>query len=327
MRGANMIKEDGAGNSAEEEPSKHLSYNDAPVQALNTLRSAKLFPALWFDCGEFRTKDVRSPRNPEHVTVGEIYFKLPSCYTRDVLLGFNELDVNILRLKAEVRSVADDCAIVNMTTWADTKHYGSGCSWLSLPTDDPDIQWGSYDTIMDRCDAKSQQQMSRRIFFARPYAVPPKVVVWLNAVDSGAGRNVRVTVWADGITSDGFTIHLDTWGDSSLCSAGATWLAHSTGRTDVRSGAFDIEDVRPSSASHHKNRGRVSWGVPEMARPPRVFTALRMLEFQNGKNIRLITSTSRVTTTGMTWHMDSRDDTVFYQAGAVFVAFDDMDSQ
>ncbi|EKM59121.1 uncharacterized protein PHACADRAFT_249355 [Phanerochaete carnosa HHB-10118-sp] len=233
------------------------------------------------------------------------------------------MDVNILRLKAEVRSVADDRAFVNMVTWADTKHCGSGCSWLSPPSNDPDIQSGRYSTTQDHDHSKSQKKTWHRVTFEHPYAAPPKVVVWLDSINSGPGHNVRVTAWADGVTSDGFTIHLDTWHDSNLWSAGATWLAHSAWRTDVRSGTFGIEDVRPSSAHRPKNHGRVSWGAPEMARPPRVFTALRMLDFRDGKFIRLSMNTSEVTTTGMTWHMDSWEDTIFYQAGAVFVAFND----
>lgn len=317
----NVVKEDQVEDLAREHPSKGALFEDASVLVPDILLSVKSI--LRFDCGEFRTKDVRSWRNPEHVTVGEARFKVPSCYIRTVLLGINELDVNILRLKAEVRSIADDRAFVNLVTWADTEHYGSGCSWLSLPSHDLDVQSGRYNTTQDHPHSKPQKQTSHRITFERPYGAPPNVVVWLDAVDSGPGRNVRVTAWADAVTPDGFTIHLDTWFDSNLWSAGATWLAHSTWRTDVRSGIFEIEDVRPSSAHRPKNHGRVSWGAPEMARPPRVFTALRMLEFQDGKCTRLSMSTSEVTTTGMTWHMDSWEDTIFYQAGAVYVAFDD----
>ncbi|EKM59120.1 uncharacterized protein PHACADRAFT_191433 [Phanerochaete carnosa HHB-10118-sp] len=321
MRNIDTTKGDGVEESAEERPNmSNQGSNNTPVRVPATPYLAK--PTLWFDCGEFRTKNVRSWRNPEHVTPGEARFKVPTCYPRTMLLGFNELDVNILRLKAEVRSIADDRAIVNMVAWANTKHHGSGCSWLTLPEDDPDIQSGRYNTTEDHHWSRSQTKTSRRITFTHPYAAPPKVVVWLDAVDSGPGRNVRVTAWADAVTPDGFTIHLDTWHDSNLWSAGATWLAHSAERTDVRSGAFEIEDVRPWSAPRHNNCGRVSWGAPEVASPPRVFTALRMLDFQDGRNIRLSMSTSEVTTTGMTWHMNSWEDTIFYRAGAVFVTFE-----
>jgi len=324
MRIVDVIKEDWLEDSEKADPRREVAYKDASVQVPDTPRPmVPVKPILRFDCGEFRTKDVRSWRNPEHATPGEARFKVPSCYPRTVLLGINEIDVNILRLKAEVRNVADDRATINMLTWADTRHHGSGCSWLSLPPDDPDIQSGRYDTSQDHPWSKSQTKTSRRITFAHPYDAPPKVAVWLDAVDSGPGRYARVTAWAGDIASDGFTIHLDTWHDSNLWSAGATWLAHSARRTDVRSGAFEIKDVRPSSAPRHKNRGRVSWGAPEMARSPRVFTALRMLDFQDGKNIRLTMNTSNVTTTGMSWSLDSWHDTVFYAAGAIFVAFDD----
>lgn len=296
----------------------------ASVSVSDTSCPVEPIPEL--DCGE-----VRFSGNPQHVIVGEVRFKVPSCYPRTVLLGITKIDVNILRLKAEVRSVADDRAIVNMSTWSskwtNTEHYGSACSWLSIPPNDIDIQSGRYHTKESRTSASQPQtKTSSRITFARPYAAPPKVAVWLNLVNSEAERNVRVTTWADNITSDGFTIHLDTWDDSKLWVAGATWLAHSAYRTDVRSGQFHTDDVRPGHAAYQVNRGRVSWGVPSMARPPRVFTALRFLDFQQGRNVRLTMETSEVTTTGMTWNLNSWSDTIFYQAGAVFVVFDDDQS-
>ena len=296
------------------------SAKDSPQAA--TMADAPC-PIPRLDCGMFRTTDIRSWKNPEHVTIGEVPFKMPSSFPPTVLLGISKIDVNILRLKAEVRTVADDRAIINMSTWANTKHYLSGCSWLTILPDDPDIQSGRYNTAQDHHWSTSQKKTSRRITFARSYATPPKVVVWLDAIDSGPGRNARVTAWADQVTVDGFVIHLDTWLDSNLWSAGATWLAHSANRTDVRSGSFEVSDVRPPSAPRLTNRGRVAWGAPAMARPPRVFAAINMLDFQDGRSIRLKLETSEITTTGMSWNLDSWADSIFHQAGAVYVAFID----
>ncbi|GJE84074.1 H-type lectin domain-containing protein [Phanerochaete sordida] len=276
------------------------------------------------DCGEFRTKWVRS-WHPEIVTIGELRFKSPSCYPRAVLLGLNELDIDLLRLRTELCSVADDRAFVNMTVWPEVQHFGSGCSWLSIPPSDRDFQFGSYNTGEDRPSDTSQQSTSRRITFERRYIVQPKVTVWLTAVNCGPDKNPRVRVWADDITREGFTIHVDTWGDTDLWSAGASWLAHSGVRTDVRSGTFQIQDVRLSGTPDSKTRGRVSWGAPRMEKPPRVFAALNMLEFEAGKYCRLSLYTSDVTTTGMSWNLDTWLDTVCYQAGGTFFAFDDSE--
>ncbi|GJE90148.1 H-type lectin domain-containing protein [Phanerochaete sordida] len=322
MYGVNRPRDDPSRDTQHSSYTRDVSFNtNASVNAPHNSPLA-VEPTLPFDNGEFRTMDVRSWEDPRPVTVGEARFKTPSCYTRAVLLGLSELDLDILRIRAEVRTIADDRAILNLTTWADTVHYLSGCSWLSLPLNDPDIQWGRYSTTEDRPPSPLQQKTSRRITFGRPYAAPPRVAVWLDSADSGPEKNVRVAAFADDVTREGFTVHLDAWGDSHLYSAGATWLAHSDGRQDMRSGAFEIEDVRPASAPCHQNRGRVSWGPPAMARPPRVFAALRMLDFGHGRHTRIRMKTEEITETGMTWSFESWADTVFYQAGAVFIAFE-----
>lgn len=46
-----------------------------------------------------------------------------------------------------------------------------------------------------------------------------------------------------------FTMHLDTWGDSILHSATASWTAYPVGRLDILSGEFSTTDLRQARSS------------------------------------------------------------------------------
>lgn len=284
----------------------------------NTSRST-----LGFDCGRFVTDELRSSEAPEAITNGTVTvrFRVPCAFTRTVLVGLSYIDVHDLRLAAHVPEIAEDRARIDMVTWSSTLHYASGASWLSLPMHDPDIQFGQFRTDDDHHWSRPKQETIRRITFARTYSAPPKVAVWLCGAHCVTDTHVKV--WASDITSAGFTLHLDTRGSSKLYYAGAVWLAHSAGRTDVRSGMFGTQDASTRHDGKQKKGGVVSWKSPQMARPPRVFVAFNMLDIARGRNVRIRTTTDQITETGMMWNIESWGDTIIHHAGATYVAFHD----
>lgn len=44
-------------------------------------------------------------------------------------------------------------------------------------------------------------------------------------LDMAGNADLRVKVDVDEVSKDGFRWHLDTWGDSTLYAAGASWIA------------------------------------------------------------------------------------------------------
>ncbi|KAK8211482.1 hypothetical protein M8818_003135 [Zalaria obscura] len=53
----------------------------------------------------------------------------------------------------------------------------------------------------------------------------PRVFCALNMLDMAGNADLRVKVYADEIGGEGFRWHLDSWGDSTLYAAGASWIA------------------------------------------------------------------------------------------------------
>jgi len=60
--------------------------------------------------------------------------------------------------------------------------------------------------------------------FTKKFNDKPDLVIGLVMIDGGIGI-VRVEIFADQITPEGFTMHFDTWEDSRLDNAAASWIA------------------------------------------------------------------------------------------------------
>ncbi|KAF7888117.1 uncharacterized protein EAF02_002658 [Botrytis sinoallii] len=63
------------------------------------------------------------------------------------------------------------------------------------------------------------------ISFSKEFESPPIVMLSLTGVDTGNEANSRVQVYASEVTSKGFTVHADSWGNTKLYSCGASWIA------------------------------------------------------------------------------------------------------
>lgn len=57
------------------------------------------------------------------------------------------------------------------------------------------------------------------------FAIPPKVQVMLNQVDTDQAINTRISVAAKDVTRGGFVIEVSTWADSKVYGVGVSWVA------------------------------------------------------------------------------------------------------
>jgi hypothetical protein len=63
------------------------------------------------------------------------------------------------------------------------------------------------------------------IAFGYTYASAPQVAVSISGMDVDQGRNERINVWADSITTTGCRLVFQTWGDTIIYNCTATWLS------------------------------------------------------------------------------------------------------
>lgn len=281
------------------------------------------YPADAYDAGQFSTMENRPWDKPLMV-----YDKIKSYYKKydsvpQLPVGITSLDISQtknLRVLATTSEATTDKFKAILETWADTILYSASMTYLEKSPAFDYIQTGVYNTEETRPWREFREKTSKRINFATPFSSPPKVVTWLQALDMKEGTNWRVTVYATDIDSTGFTINADTWGNSVLYMAGVTWLAYPAGQPGVTSGRFNTQDVRPWHIPRHENSGVKNFDKA-FSKTPKVIMALDTLDYDHSKNLRVRLSTSSVTSTGITWHLQSWGDSVMYTTGASFLAW------
>ncbi|KAG8845810.1 hypothetical protein FRB96_002269 [Tulasnella sp. 330] len=240
-------------------------------------------------------------------------------------MGLTWLDIDRcanIRIKAYSDCLTTRSVKVHLDAWADTTLYSAGSTWLDVAKNDRDFQYGVFSTNDDHPWNQPKTETCRIITFEKPFAEPPKIVLWLKELDIDKSHNWRVKTYADNITKTGFTLHIDTWGDTILYTGTATWIAHPANRTNIASGTYNTMDVRPWNQPRVDNSGHASFGKT-FQKNPLVLTALNWLDIGNTANLRIRALKSNITATGFTWNLDSWGDTTLFSAGASYLAVQD----
>jgi hypothetical protein len=156
------------------------------------------------------------------------------------------------------------------------------------------------------------------------FSSPPKVVVWLTGVWTSCIYNHRVNVEAINVTKDGFTLRMNTWGDTVLRSLEAGWFAHpedspylASGRATINSkrGCHSIDEWAPFAT--------VEFPKKKFEDRPRVFAPISKLDLDRRTNPRYRVSVADLTKTGMRLVGDAWYDTDHYLSHISWIAFDD----
>lgn len=275
------------------------------------------------NAGSWNTQDVRPWSPPQPVTTKNITFAKPFVAPPRLPHGLNSLDIDKnanIRVVAKAENITKEGFKASLDAWGDTKLYSAGYSWLELAPGYLEYQAGEFSTQDDHPWDKPQLKTSRRINFDRPFITPPKVIVFLKQLDMDKNKNWRVITNVSDIDANGFTIHIDTWGDSILYSATAGWIAYPGDRPYIFSGTANTQDVRPWNKPQLLNSKAIGFDGVQFWRTPSIFLALYSLDFDHTANLRVKASADNVTPNGLTWHLDSWGDSIFYSAGVSILA-------
>lgn len=301
---------------------KGTGYN-TNLSSLDMAYTKFCYPADAYDAGQFSILEIRPWDKPQLANdIVKYYYKKYDSVPQ-LPVGITALDISQsanIRINATTNEATTENFKASLNSWSDTVLYWASMTYLEKSSAFDYIQTGVYNTLGTRPWNQPQLTQSRRINFAKPFSVPPKVVTWLQALDMSKDKHWRIRVYATDIDSNGFTVHADTWGDSILFMAGVTWLAYPADRPGVTSGKFDTQEVRPWNKPQHENSGFKSFDTT-FSKTPKVIMALDFLDYDHSKNLRVRVSTSSVTNTGINWHLASWGDSIMYTTGASFFAW------
>lgn len=283
-----------------------------------------VYPPDGLDAGQFSTMETRPWDQPSLVNTKTKYFWKKYPTAPQLPLGLMSLDIERtrnIRIAAGAADVTQESFVASLNAWADTLLYSAGMAYLEAGPGFEYLQTGTFNTQEVGKWQDHQSQNSKRINFPKPFqGKPPQVICWLNSLDLDKDYNWRVKTYATDIDTSGFTVHIDTWADTIMYSAGMTWVAYPSEQPGVASGSFGTEDVRPWNQPRAENSATVPFGQ-KFVRFPKVIMALSSIDYDKNWNLRIRLSTSSVTETGLTWHLQSWHDSVMYSAKASYFAW------
>ncbi|KAK3389979.1 hypothetical protein B0H63DRAFT_446138 [Podospora didyma] len=160
----------------------------------------------------------------------------------------------------------------------------------------------------------------QRQVFAQTYpSGPPELAVGLTSLDISPSTDVRVSAFADKITTRTADVHINTWDDTTLFSASATWLKAAADDPSIQVGQASTLDTG-TLTSQTRTSIPVTFQQAYTA-PPQVIVWLNGFDMGHEHNWRVAASASDITSDGFVLHLDSAGDTVLHSASAAWIAF------
>ncbi|KAK5125358.1 hypothetical protein LTR85_000467 [Meristemomyces frigidus] len=296
------------------------------------------------DTGHFSTNEVRDSEEPclstsRLIAFPKNHYKQPP----NLAAGFSSLDVSCegpVRANLVADSITASSFRIAVETWGDSALFEASATWVEHKATAKETIFGQFDTQTDEPPVAASTAPRARVtkkhlvqtdpvprkygkpfFFPRPFSEPPEVVCWLNRLDltSSPEHNYKVRAFADGVTTEGFTGHLNTWDDGELHGAAMCWIAFPKRKKHVDSGRFSTNDVRKRTSPRPKTSAKVKF-KQRFQRVPTVLAALNMIDAAGNADLRVKLSITEVDLEGFRWTLETWDDSTLYGAGASWIA-------
>ncbi|OJJ35931.1 hypothetical protein ASPWEDRAFT_134451 [Aspergillus wentii DTO 134E9] len=129
------------------------------------------------------------------------------------------------RFKVYASRIRTNGCYIYVQSWDNTKIADAKVSWLAYPADQPGITSGRFSTNDVRSYKHPQADNSGTVKFDKPFAKLPKLLVALDEIDYSPQKDLRVRVGNSMVTERSFDWNLQSWGDSIMNCAGASYLA------------------------------------------------------------------------------------------------------
>lgn len=276
-----------------------------------------------FNARQFSTLELYLWDRPQQDNYKVVYFKKEHNSKPDIPVSIISINISHktnIRIKASAIEPITKGFKASLNSQSDTTLYLASIMFLEKSIYFSYIQIGIYNTKKNDPGDQLRLKHLKRIIFNKPFDALPKVITWLQALNIDKDKNWRIRVYLTDIDKAGFTIYADLWGNLILYNAGVTWLAYPANQPGVTSGKFSTQDAYPWNNLQAENLG-IFYFPMAFSETPKVIMALNMLDYDYNRNLHLRLSTSAVTNTGITWHLQSWWDSIMYRSGASFFAW------
>ncbi|KAK4464982.1 hypothetical protein QBC42DRAFT_195855 [Cladorrhinum samala] len=177
------------------------------------------------------------------------------------------------------------------------------------------IDANGFNTMEVRPWDKPAREAIKRQNFSKTYDAPPNLAVGLNWLDVDMHANIRVKAYADNIKTNSADLHINTWADTTLYSAGCTWFHVASNSDEFQTGQWSTADQPQKETSVRIN---FDWAYSE---PPKVFVWLNELDMSNEANWRVKALVADVATDGFTLNLNTWADTALNRASVCWVSY------
>ncbi|KOC12867.1 hypothetical protein AFLA70_332g001031 [Aspergillus flavus AF70] len=114
---------------------------------------------------------------------------------------------------------------IHMDTRSSGVMHGVCVSWFAYEAGRPDMISGRFSTNDIRVPSQHRHDATSAVIFDKTFSRTPKVLLALDELDYAQAKDLRLRVSTSMVSKDGFTWHLQSWDDSIMYSAGASYLA------------------------------------------------------------------------------------------------------
>ena len=146
-----------------------------------------------------------------------------------VVVFFYYLDLVTTGTAWRIRAFPKDVTMTGFTvvveSWNKSEFKAVGVSWIAIPANSTHYRVGSYSTTELHGPDRVGQKHSKAIEFSPPLGDKAYVFTGLNKIVMYNDQDLRINLWKESISGKGFTWHIDSWADSKIVLASASYIA------------------------------------------------------------------------------------------------------
>eukprot|EP01112_Ceratiomyxa_fruticulosa_P015255 TRINITY_DN4461_c0_g1_i1.p1 TRINITY_DN4461_c0_g1~~TRINITY_DN4461_c0_g1_i1.p1 ORF type:complete len:406 (+),score=98.20 TRINITY_DN4461_c0_g1_i1:106-1323(+) len=245
-----------------------------------------------------------------------INFEKPFTAAPRVFLALSAIDIENNedhRISSNIQNITPIGFDVEIGTWQGTKVWGVCVTFFAFEKADVPgarIDTGRMPLKKVAPGYKLDKGQGSRTFVSRAnfgfnFGTAPHVFLGISGIDSLAGEDLRLNFWPEGRSPTGFDVHVNTWKKSSIWSASIVWLAFDNNLIEsqnarVELGSLNFLKNTPGYSLNEGSGDRTTQQPLDFAKEftdvPKVITALKMIDADHEKDVRIKSQALDITT-------------------------------